>query len=111
MNNFIKKIARILPDDILFGESFGYAKKINGAFKETGNKIDFISSYQTEKLKQIISLAEKTAFYNYLKDAPNEFGKIRFINKEIVANSLGKMIVQKRNADYVTTGGSSGKTL
>ena len=111
MNNFIKKIARILPDDILFGESFRHAKKINGEFKETSNKIDFISSYQNEKLKQIISLAEKTSFYNYLKDDPNEFGKIPFINKEIVANSLNKMIVQKRNADYVTTGGSSGKTL
>ena len=80
MNNFLKKLARILPDDILFGESFRHAKKINSAYKESNDKIDFISSYQTEKLEMIYNLAVKTPFYQHLKGTPLQIEKLPFIN-------------------------------
>lgn len=111
MNNFLKKIARLLPDNILFGDSFRHAKRIDSAFKETDDKVDFISSYQEEKLKQILNLAAKTSFYSYVNNSSLQIENLPFINKETVLEAFDKMIVQKANADYVTTGGSSGKPL
>jgi phenylacetate-CoA ligase len=110
MNNFIKKIARILPDDILFGESFRYAKKINLAFQESTDKIDFIASYQQEKLKSILKVASQCSFYDYL-NSNTPFNKFPFINKDIILNSSNEMIVEKSGSDYITTGGTSGKPL
>jgi phenylacetate-CoA ligase len=111
MNNLLKRLARILPDDILFGESFRYAKKINSAFKESKDKMDFVSSYQNEKLKSIFKIAGKTPFYQYLNEAPVQLEKLPFISKEIVLKSFDRMIVSKSGADYITTGGTSGKPL
>ena len=111
MNNLLKKLARMLPDDILFGESFRHAKQINSSFNESKDKIDFISSYQEEKLKSIFHLAAKAPFYHYLKELPLEIGKLPFISKEIVLDSFDKMILEKSGADYMTTGGTSGKPL
>lgn len=111
MNNFLKRIARVLPDDILFGESFRHAKKIDLSFKESKDKIDFVSSYKQEKLKTLLRLAAKTKFYEYLNDVPIEIEKVPFINKEIVLNFFDQMIIEKSGADYVTTGGTSGKPL
>lgn len=110
MNNILKKLARILPDDILFGESFRHAKKINSTFKESKDKIDFVSSYQKQKLKFIFDLASNTPFYKYLRDQ-EEISKFPFINKQEVLQSFNKMIVEKSGSDYITTGGTSGKPL
>ena len=111
MNNLLKKLARTLPDNILFGESFRRAKKINSSFIESKDKIDFISSYQQEKLKFIFDLAAKTHFYHYLKESPIEIEELPFISKEIVLDSFDKMILEKYGTDYITTGGTSGKPL
>src|ERR1039457_2755669 len=100
MNNFLKSLARILPDNILFGESYRYAKKINYTFNNSQDKIDFISSYQNEKLKSIIKVASQTQFYQNLNELPLEIDKIPFINKEIVRDSFNKMIVERSAADY-----------
>lgn len=110
MNNFFKRIARSLPDDFLFGESFRHAKKVHHAYLDSKDKIDFIVSYQQEKLKSIVRIASQCSFYNYLNnDTP--FHKFPFINKDIVLSSSKKMIVEKSGSDYVTTGGTSGKPL
>ena len=111
MNNVLKSLARILPDDILFGESYRYAKKIDSTFKESKDKIDFVSSYQQEKLKSLFKLAGKTSFYQYLNEPNIQIEKISFINKNTILESFDKMIIKKSGADYVTTGGTSGKPL
>jgi phenylacetate-CoA ligase len=95
----------------LFGESYRYAKRINSTFKESKDKIDFVSSYQKEKLKSILNLACKASFYEYLNESSGEIEKLPFINKETVLKSFDKMIIGKSGADYVTTGGTSGKPL
>lgn len=111
MNNTLKSLASILPDDILFGESYRYAKKLNSAFQESKDKIDFIYSYQKEKLKFIFQLAGKTVFYQYLNEYPAKIENLPFTNKEVVLKSMDKMIVSRTGADYITTGGTSGKPL
>lgn len=111
MNNLLKSLARTLPDDILFGESYRYAKKINFSFINSRDKIDFVSSYQNEKLKSLFKLASKTTFYQYLSGSLLEIDKLPFINKEIILGSCNKMIVEKSASDYATTGGTSGKPL
>lgn len=111
MNSLLQKLARILPDEILFGESFMQADKINSAYNESKDKIDFISSYQHEKLTYIFNLAIKTPFYRDVIESPLEIEKLPFISKETVLKSFDKMIVKIAGADYVTTGGTSGKPL
>lgn len=111
MNNFLKSIARILPDDILFGESFRHAKKINSAFKESKDKVDFVSTYQQDKIKSIFQIAGRTSFYQHLNETSAQIEKLPFIDKEIVLKFSHKMIIEKTGADYVTTGGTSGKPL
>lgn len=110
MNNIINTLASFLPNDTVFGESFRRAKKINSAYKASGDKNDFVSSYQEEKLKQILHIASEAPFYQYLNDEL-KFGNIPFINKDIILNSFNDFIISKDSADYVTTGGTSGKPL
>lgn len=111
MNNFFKRLVRILPDDLLFGESYECARKINFDYDQSKDKIDFISSYQEEKLKSIFKLAGQTSFYEYLNDSPLQLEKLPFISKEIILESFDNMIVSMKGADYITTGGTSGKPL
>lgn len=110
MNNFLKRLARVLPDDILFGESFRSAKRINQAFVESKDKVDFIASYQQQKIKSLFNIARKSLFYQYL-NASAQIEKVPFIDKEMVVKSLDSMVVEKSGADYVTTGGTTGKPL
>ena len=110
MNNLLKRLARLLPDDILFGGTYRHAKKIYSTFNESKDKTDFVLSYQNEKLKSIFRLAAKTPFYQYL-DGSSKIENLPFIYKETVLESFNKMIVEKSGADYVTTAGTSGKPL
>ena len=111
MNNFIKSIVRILPDDMLFGQTYRHAKKIDSAFCETADKVDFIEAFQEAKLKQIFSLASKAPFYNYINQSSKSLCQLPFINKEVVLKSSDQMLVDKFGADYMTTGGTSGTPL
>lgn len=110
MTNIIKTLASFLPKDIVFGESFRHAKKIHSSYEASYDKKDFVSSYKEEKLKKILTIAKEAPFYHYLNDH-SEFEDIPFINKDIILSSLKDFIISKKSADYVTTGGTSGKPL
>ncbi len=110
MTNVIKTLASFLPNDFVFGESFRRAKKILSAFETSGDKMDFVSSYQEEKLNGILNIAKEAPFYYYLNGGL-QFEDIPFINQDIILNSFDDIIVSKQSSDYVTTGGTSGKPL
>ena len=110
MSNLVKKIASVLPDDIVFGESFRNAKKTLTAFNTSNDKMDFVQSYQHEKLNGILKIASQTVFYKSL-DISAKIETLPFISKEVILASADKMIVTKSGADYITTGGTSGKPL
>ena len=111
MSSILKNIASLLPDNIVFGKSFRTAQKILTSFNESKDKIDFVQSYQNEKLSNIFEIAAKTSFYNHLNNSTATIDKLPFINKETVLASFNEMLVSKSGADYVTTGGTSGKPL
>jgi len=110
MSNLIKTLASFLPNDFVFGESFRRAKKILSAFEASGDKMDFISSYEEEKLNGALDIAKKAPFYQYLNDGL-QFDEIPFINKDIILNSFDDIVISKQASDYVSTGGTSGKPL
>lgn len=111
MSGIIKKIAGYLPDTLVFGESYRHAKKIDDTFRQAADKKDFVHSFQQEKLQAIFKTAAQTEFYKYLSSPPAHMNSIPFINKETVLASGGQMLITKSGADYVTTGGTSGKPL
>lgn len=111
MSNAIKKIASFLPEDFVFGRSFRAAKNILTSFNESADKIDFVQSYQQNKLRDIFKQASQTSFYKYLDTASPLITNLPFIDKETVLSSFDKMVISKSGADYVTTGGTSGKPL
>lgn len=111
MKKLIKNIAGALPDNIVFGETYRYAKKIDRLYNESKDKLDFVQSYQKEKLENIYKIAVTAPYYNYLKNVPVEFSNLPFIDKETVLDSFENMLITKSGADYVTTGGTSGKPL
>ena len=111
MSSVVKKIASFLPEQVVFGESFRAAQKILIAFEAAADKMDFVQSYQQEKLKGIFKLASQTPFYKHLDTASPKINELPFIDKETVLASGEKMIITKSGADYVTTGGTSGKPL
>ncbi|MEI7736698.1 MAG: hypothetical protein WCI49_14620 [Ferruginibacter sp.] len=111
MSSVVKKIASFLPEQFVFGESFRAAQKIQDAFDASNDKMDFVQSYQEEKLTGIFKLAAQTPFYQYLGTAPDNISRLPFIDKETVLAAADKMIITKSGADYVTTGGTSGKPL
>lgn len=110
MSDIIKTLASFLPNDFVFGESFRRARKIFSAFEASRDKTDFVSSYQEQKLNGILNIAKEAPFYQYLNDKPN-FEDIPFINKDTILASFNDFIISKKSADYVTTGGTSGKPL
>jgi len=110
LSKLIKKIASILPDSVVFGESFRAGQKILTAFNDSNDKTDFVKTYQEKKLADIFAIASKTNFYSYLS-APAKIAELPFIDKETVLASGDKMLITKSGADYVTTGGTSGKPL
>lgn len=110
MTSIIRTLAGFLPNDLVFGESFRRAKKIHSTFEASGDKMDFVSSYQEEKLNFILNIAKEAPFYKYLNSS-FRFEETPFINKDIILNSLDNMLVSKQSIDYVTTGGTSGKPL
>ncbi len=111
MSGIIKKIAGYLPETLVFGESYRHAKNINNAYKHATDKNDFVQAFQQEKLKAIFKTAAQTEFYKYLDNPQADISRIPFINKETVLASGNKMLITKSGADYVTTGGTSGKPL
>lgn len=110
MSNIIRTLASCLPNDIAFGASFRRAKRIASIFSDCNDKIDFVCSYREEKLKNILKIASQADYYNYITPSI-KFEKIPFINKEAIVNSFNDFIVSKKFADYITTGGTSGKPL
>ena len=110
MNNVIRALASFIPNDFVFGESFRRAKKILSTYETSRDKKDFVFSYQEEKLKSILNIAKKSLYYRYLNDGL-QFEEIPFINKDIILTSFNDIIISKKSADYVTTGGTSGKPL
>lgn len=110
MNNIIRTLASCLPNDIAFGASFRRAKRIASIFSDCNDKIDFVCSYREEKLKNILKIASRADYYNYITPSV-KFEEIPFINKEAIVNSFNDFIVSKKFADYITTGGTSGKPL
>ena len=108
MTNIIRMLAGFLPNDFVFGESFKRAKKIHEKFEATGDKMDFVSSYQEEKLTIILNIAKEAPFYQYVNSGL-KFEEMPFINKDILLNSFNDIIVSRKWSDYVTTGGTSGK--
>jgi len=111
MSSVVKKIASFLPEQFVFGESFRAAQKILDAFDASNDKMDFVQSYQEEKLTGIFKLVAQTSFYQYVGTAPDNISRLPFIDKETVLAAADKMIITKSGADYVTTGGTSGKPL
>ncbi len=110
MNNFLKRLVRLLPDDVLFGQSFRYAKRLHEEFNASNDKVDFVQSYQQNKFRELFTLAPKAPFYHYIQPT-SAIPDLQFIDKQIVARSFNELIVSKDGADYVTTGGTSGKPL
>ena len=80
MSSILKNIASLLPDNIVFGESFRTAQKILTSFNESKDKIDFVQSYQNEKLSNIFEIAAKTSFYNHLNNSTATIDKLPFIS-------------------------------
>ena len=111
MSSVVKKIASLLPEQFVFGESFRAAQKILTAFDASDDKMDFVQAYQQEKLNGIFKLASQTPFYKHLGSASPKINELPFIDKDTVLASGEKMIITKSGADYVTTGGTSGKPL
>ena len=110
MNSIIRDLARVLPNEIVFGESFRRAKQTLAKFNASTDKIDFAHSYQHEKLKNILAIAAEAPFYQFLKENAG-FETIPFLNKEIILASFNDLIISKKSVDYITTGGTSGKPL
>ena len=110
MNNIISTLASVLPNDIVFGKSFRTAKAILSTYESSKDKMDFVNSFQQEKLRNMLHLAKKTASYHYLNDGL-AFERIPFIDKDIILQSQSGFVLSKRSSDYVTTGGTSGKPL
>lgn len=111
MSSIIKQLASILPDQIVFGRSFRTAQKILTAFNASNDKMDFVQSYQREKLNAIFKIASKTPFYHYLGVSSDNIAELPFIDKETVLASSNEILITKAGADYVATGGTSGKPL
>jgi len=109
-NYIIRTLASFLPNDLVFGESFRRAKKIASIYKASKDKVDFVNSYQEEKLKNTLRIASNTAHYKNI-NLFSRFEKIPPINKDIIINSFDNFIISKKFADYITTGGTSGKPL
>lgn len=111
MSSVIRQIASTLPGQIVFGSSYRDAQKMLFAFNASKDKIDFVQSYQNEKLKDIFRIASKAAFYSYLDESSNKIEQLPFIDKETVLASSNEILISKAGADYVATGGTSGKPL
>ena len=110
MSKIVKTLASFLPNDFVFGESFRRAKKILSTYEASVDKLDFVLTYQKEKLKSILTIAKKATHYEYLNNVL-QFEDIPFINKDIILNSFDDFVISKKSSDYVTTGGTSGKPL
>jgi phenylacetate-CoA ligase len=110
MNNIVRTLASLLPNDFVFGESFRRARKILSIYEASGDKLDFVLSYQEEKLRSILNIAKEAPHYHYLNNGL-QFKDIPFINKDLVLNSFDDFVISKKSSDYVTTGGTSGKPL
>lgn len=111
MKSFIHKLIRSLPDEIIFGSSFRKAKRIAKEYETTSDKLDFISTYQEEQLKRILSVAEKAPHYKDIRQF-NNFTDIPFIDKNAIQENPDRFIVDKKGADLCSTGGTtSGRPL
>ncbi|OKH87466.1 hypothetical protein [Thalassospira sp. TSL5-1] len=110
INFLISTTASYLPKKFVFGESYRRAMKINDEFLKTSNKNKYIEEYTYKILKKTYQNAKKCVFYeNYDFNSPHT--DLPFIDKDIVIKSKESIITSKKNADLMTTGGTSGKPL
>ncbi|MCJ7689774.1 MAG: phenylacetate--CoA ligase family protein, partial [Clostridiaceae bacterium] len=109
-----------LPDSVKYGRTFNSTYK----FLEQSQwwSENQHSEYQLKKAKEIIKYSyENVPYYTRLFNENNinpeciqnfdDFKRIPYLTKDIIRNNLDEMVSKKynkRNLDYVTTGGSTG---
>ena len=107
----IHRMIRLLPDEVVFGASFRHAKKIVSAYEASTDKADFIATYQQAKLNSILTIASQAPHYRNILDYKH-FTDIPFTDKNIMQDQMDNFIVDKKGADFASTGGTtSGKPL
>jgi phenylacetate-CoA ligase len=112
MNQILNKygfLLNFLPRGFVFGKSYKAAENLEKDYYQSTNKRGFVQEYQEKMLNEIIDYArKKTRFYqNYSMDLE----KNGFIDKDTILTHSDELLISKSRADYITTGGTSGKTL
>ena len=111
MKSLIQKLIRTLPDELIFGSSFRKAQRLEKEYLSSSDKSDFISSYQQAQLERILSIAKKAPYYRNITDYRN-FEDIPFTNKNAMQDDIEQFVVEKKDADLCSTGGTtSGRPL
>lgn len=98
-----------LPANFVFGRTYSAARKINEEYNQTRDKLGFAMDYQSKMISHILNHSrEKSRFY---RDYSMDLEKNDFIDKDAVLLNFPDMLISSVGADYITTGGTSGKTL
>jgi phenylacetate-CoA ligase len=112
MNQLLNKygfLLNFLPTRLVFGKTYKAAEKLEKDYNRSESKHAFVQAYQEKMLNEIINYARKNT--RYYQDYSNDLEKNGFIDKDTVLAHSDKLLVSKSGADYITTGGTSGKTL
>lgn len=99
--NFLKNIYGSIPNEIKYGKTYRYWKKI------INNNID-LNRDPDETLKYAI---KNFTFYKefYKKININDWNNIPLLSKEIIQENISEFNLKKSKKIYVTTGGVTGK--
>ena len=106
LETYLGGFVRLIPSYYLFGSS--YRDLFRYYYPSNGNINKNTEDLVRLNLSRIIALSKKTSFYNADNESIEQFS---FINKETIMLQANRFLISKAGADYITTGGTSGKPL